>query len=129
MYDDYKDIKHAGPFTNIHLWIINILFALFNYKDNKVQKKRREEILGCFIFLAFITMIVYIVYSDNIVKSVGISFIAFCTFALSITTIDHVVANICISKALKKIHDENNPKIDEIFKIKESYFSPEGHGM
>lgn len=85
-------------------------------------RKRREEILWCFIFLAFITMIVYIFYSDNIVKSVGISFIAFCTFVLSITTIDHIVANICISKALKKIHYENSPKIDEIFKMKESYF-------
>lgn len=67
-------------------------------------------------------MVVYIVYSDDIVNSLGISFIVFCTIVLLITTIDHVVANICISKALKKIHIENNQKIDEIFKIKESYF-------
>jgi len=101
LYDDYKNIKHAGPFTNIHLWIINFLFSLFNYKIIK-SPKRREEILGCFIFLAFITMAVYIVYSDDIVRNVGISFIVFCTIVLSITTIVHVVANTCISKSLKK---------------------------
>ncbi|WP_416262367.1 hypothetical protein [Gibbsiella quercinecans] len=106
------------------IFIYGLLTFFLLYLIIKIIKpqKRREEILGGFIFLAFITMIVYVVYSDNIVKNVGISFIAFCTIMLSITTIDHVVANICISKALKKTHHDNNPKIDEIFKIKESYF-------
>lgn len=85
---------------------------------------KKDSILNILIWLALAFSIAYISYSENAIQAfvylLSISFIALFSIAFLNIAIDSVLVSACISRALKKLHAQEELDLTDIFKLKRS---------